>query len=92
MSWTIYKKNGEERTVTLPQGASSRSGRLALPELEYNGEWMGETSVTLNVRCAVPVGFEIGDYIVYRGEKFVINYDPTVIKKARRGTYGEGFV
>ena len=92
MSWTIYKKNGEERTVTLPLGASSRSGRLALPELEYNGEWMGETSVTLNVRCAVPVGFEIGDYIVYRGEKFVINYDPTVIKKARRGTYGEGFV
>ena len=78
--------------MTLPLGASSRSGRLALPELEYNGEWMGETSVTLNVRCAVPVGFEIGDYIVYRGEKFVINYDPTVIKKARRGTYGEGFV
>lgn len=65
---------------------------MALPELEYNGEWMGETSVTLNVRCAVPVGFEIGDYIVYRGEKFVINYDPTVIKKARRDTYGEGFV
>lgn len=91
MSWTIYKKNGEVRTVTLPLGASSRSGRLSLPDLEYNGEWMGETSVTLNVRCAVPVGFEIGDYIMYRGEKFVINYDPTVIKKARSGAYGEGF-
>ena len=93
MSWTIYKKNGQPREITLPESAHQTgvAGRFVHPELEYHGEWMGECFVTLNVRCAVPVDFEIGDYIIYRGEKFVINYNPTVVKKARRGTYGEGF-
>ena len=59
--------------------------------LEYNGTWMGECFLTVTVKSAYPIDFHIGDYIMYRGEKFVINYDPSVIKKARRGTYGEGF-
>lgn len=91
MRWTIYKKDGTERMVQWSENVAEPAKNFALPDLEYNGEWMGETSVTLNIRCAVPVDFEIGDYIIYRGEKFVINYNPTVIKKARRGTYGEGF-
>lgn len=36
--------------------------------------------------------FEIGDYVMYRGEKFEINYDPTALKKAARKTSGEAFV
>lgn len=28
---------------------------------------------------------------ISENERFVLNYDPSVIKKARRGTYGEGF-
>lgn len=87
--WVIYDKSGGVRAVSDGLGAA---GNWTLPELEYSGEWMGETFVTLNVRCAVPIEFEIGDYVVYRGEKFVMNYDPTVVKKARRGSYGEGFV
>ena len=86
MSWTIYKKNGEERLVTWQNneatgsgiavggGAATPASRFVHPELEYHGEWMGECFVTLNVRCAVPVDFEIGDYIIYRGEKFVISF------------------
>lgn len=103
MAYTIYKKNGQERTVEWNTGEAvdgvivgaekqrNPAGRYVLPELEYHGEWMGERFVTLNIRCAVPIDFEIGDYIVWRDEKFVMNYDPTVVKKARRGTYGEGF-
>ena len=47
--------------------------------------------MTLNIRSAYPIDFHIGDYVVYRGEKFVLPNDPSVVKKARRGTYGEGF-
>lgn len=25
--------------------------------------------------------FEIGDYVMYRGERFEINYDPTALKR-----------
>lgn len=87
--WVIYDKSGGVRAVSDGLGAA---GNWTLPELEYNGEWMGEAFVTLTVRCAVPIEFEICDYVLYRGEKFVMNYDPTVVKKARRGTHGEGFV
>ena len=91
-SWTIYRADGAVREVVWSDEVRIPAGRYAVPELEYNGEWMGEAFVTLTVRCAVPVEFEIGDYVLYRGEKFVMNYDPTVVKKARRGTHGEGFV
>lgn len=59
--------------------------------LEYNGTWMGECFVSTTVKSPNPIEFKIGDYIEYRNEKFYINYDPAVIKRARRGTYGEGF-
>lgn len=89
--WAIYDKDGNERVVQWSADVSENVGEYAEPQLEYHGTWMGECFVTLTVKCAVPVDFHIGDYIVYRGEKFVINYDPTVVKRARRGTYGEGF-
>lgn len=88
--WTIYDKNGDERTVA--QGVNTVSAKhYVQPDLEYSGTWMGDCFVTLNLRSAYPINFQIGDYVVYRGEKFVMNYDPSVVKKARRGTYGEGF-
>jgi len=59
--------------------------------LEYTGTWMGECFLTVSVKSAAPIDFHIGDYITYRDEKFFINYDPSVIKKARKDTYGEGF-
>lgn len=89
--WVIYKKDGSERKVVWGNGTSQSVKGFVLPELEYHGEWMGQCFVTLSIRCAAPIDFEIGDYIIYRGERFVINYDPTVIKKARKETYGEGF-
>lgn len=83
---TIYTKDGEERFV----GQSSVK-KSVQPSITYSGTWMGESFVTLNITSAYPIDFEIGDYIIYRDEKFVINYDPTVVKKARSGSYDEGF-
>ena len=79
--WKIYDKNGVERQVQWSQSESESASKYVLPQLEYHGSWMDQCFVTLNVKCAIPIDFAIGDYLIYRGEKFVINYDPTVIKK-----------
>jgi len=89
--WKIYDKEGNERNVEWLDGSNESVSEYTAPELEYYGSWMDKCFVTLSVKCHVPVDFEIGDYIIYRGEKFVINYNPSVIKKARKGTFGEGF-
>ena len=76
--WTIYASDGQ--TV-----------RAVARELEYHGEWMGDAYVTVDIRSAEPVELSVGDNLTYRGEVFEINYDPGFVKKARRGSYGEGF-
>lgn len=72
---------------------SKNDGLRATPtaELEYNGEWMGQRYVTVSVESSAPINFEIGDYIIYRGERFEINYDPGKIKCAPRNTKGDAF-
>lgn len=74
----IYSKNGQTKVYAYG--------------LKYKGDWLGERSVTVSVSSPEPLAFQVGDYLMYRGEKFVINYDPSVVKKARRNTYGEAFV
>lgn len=76
-SWTIYGANGVAKAV--------------VKELELHDEWMAECFVTVTVKSHEPIDFEVGDYIDYRDERYSINYDPTILKKARRDTYGEGF-
>ena len=77
MSWRIKGKNGLRKAV--------------IGALEYNDEWMSQTYVTATVISPVPINFEIGDYIEYRGERFEINYDPSKIKSAPRFTKGDAF-
>lgn len=89
--WAIYGKDGAVRHESRTE-YNSDGGVVWQDTFEYSGKWMGECFLTVSVKSAYPIDFQIGDYIEYRGEKFTINYDPTVIKKARRGTYGEGFV
>lgn len=88
--WAIYNRNGGllHESVT---GYNGDGRAVEQDTLEYSGKWMGDCFVTVSLKSAYPIDFQIGDYIVYRGEKFTINYDPTVIKKSSRGTYGEGF-
>lgn len=77
MSWIIKGKNGLRKAV--------------IGALEYNDEWMSQTYVTATVISPVPINFEIGDYIEYRGERFEINYDPGKIKSAPRFAKGDAF-
>ena len=92
--WTIYKKDAGlqpvERKVTIG-GEEIGIGTFAEPYLEYNGTWMGECFITLDFKSPVPLPFHIGDYVVYRNEKFVINYDPQVIKKSKSLYTGDAY-
>ena len=84
--WKIYNRNGEVLHESIEK--LDGDGRVVEQDtLEYVGKWMGECYLTISIKSPYPIDFQIGDYIEYRGEKFTINYDPTVIKKARRGTY-----
>lgn len=76
--WIVYSKDGLKE-------------RCSVKRLEYNGTWMGACSLSLDIDSPTPVDFEIGDYIEYRGERFEINYDPTVIKNSSNGSIGNSF-
>lgn len=59
--------------------------------LEYNGEWMGESYVSVTIESPTPIAFAIGDYLMYRSERFEINYDPGKIKSAPQYAKGDAF-
>ena len=84
-TWNIYHKDGSKLTDV-------NGEQITVHGLEYSDSWMGECFLTINFKHEVPINFQIGDYIVYRGERFELNYDPGKDKQARPDTYGEGFV
>ena len=84
-TWNIYHKDGSKLTDV-------NGEQITVHGLEYSDSWMGECFVTINFKHEVPINFQIGDYIVYRGEQFELNYEPGKDKQARPDTYGEGFV
>lgn len=84
-TWNIYHKDGSKLTDV-------NGEQITVHGLEYSDSWMGECFVTINFKHEVPLNFQIGDYIVYRGERFELNYEPGKDKQARPDTYGEGFV
>lgn len=71
---------------------SSSQVKATVKRLEYNGEFMGERSVTATIYSPSPINLEVGDYLTYRNEVFSIDYDPSVLKQARNNTYGQGYV
>ena len=84
MKIQIYHKDG--RVLT------DRSGdEIEVHSLEYNGEWMGQCGVTINFAAPTAIDFSIGDWLLYRGERFELNYDPGKVKQGRSGALGDSF-
>lgn len=84
-TWNIYHKDGSKLTDV-------NGEQITIHGLEYSDSWMGECFLTINFKHEVPINFQIGDYIIYRNERFELNYEPGKDKQARPNTYGEGFV
>lgn len=64
--FTIYSAKGVVRCVA--------------EQIEFNSQWMAESSVTATIRSPYPIAFELGDYIEYRGIHYTLNYSPTARK------------
>lgn len=77
-TWIIFDRNG--------------LAKCEAHKLEYSGEFLGACSVNVEIASPTPIGFEIGDYLEYRGERFEMNYDPSVVKQASAGAHGESFL
>ena len=82
--WNIYHKDGTKLTDV-------NDNEVVVHGLQYSDKWMGDCFLTIDFKNNAPINFKIGDYIIYRGERFELNYEPGKDKKARLNTYGEGF-
>ncbi len=65
--------------------------KAVVDKIEYNDKWMEERYVTCTIESPAPIDFRIGDYLIYRNERFEINYDPGKIKSASRYKKGDAF-
>lgn len=83
--WNIYHKDGTKLTDV-------NGDEVVVHGLQYSDKWMGDCFLTIDFKNNAPINFKIGDYIIYRGERFELNYEPGKDKKASLNTYGEGFV
>lgn len=83
--WNIYHKDGTKLTDV-------NDKEVVVHGLQYSDKWMGDCFITIDFKNNAPINFEIGDYIIYRGDRFELNYEPGKDKKASLNTYGEGFV
>lgn len=84
MEWKLYHKDG-----TPLRDANGKE--ISVHSLTYDGEWMGECSVSVSIENEAPIDFSIGDYLIYRNERFELNYDPGKIKKGRKNALGDSF-
>lgn len=73
---------------------SSKSGieRAILTTVEYVGQFMNIGVVNATLLSGYPIHFEVGDYMMYRGERFTLTVLPTVKKVASNNlTYSMQF-
>lgn len=78
MEYIIYNKSGEELTTV---------SRFTLDDTD-----MGTSAITMSLTSPTPIDFGNGDYLIFRNEKYTLNYIPSVKRQARTGSYGEAFV
>lgn len=69
-----------------------RQIRYTANRWQWQDAVMGEQYITLNAQSEVPIPFAVGDYCIYRGEVFYLNYIPSETQNARPNKVGNGFV
>lgn len=78
----LYKTSGGEEAV-----------RCSVEKWTFQDKAMsvGSQFVTFSVFCERPIDFAVGDYCVYRGQKFYLNNLPSVDQTARPNEAGHAF-
>lgn len=75
---TLYSKDG---TVKIEH----------IHKFTHSSKFMGESFLLIPFASDDIIDFEIGDYVMFRDEKFVLNYSPAKKKQASKGSYGKAF-
>lgn len=65
--------------------------RYVAEKWEFHDTLMSTRYVSFNVNSPVPVNWELGDYLVYRGQKYYLNNVPTATQNARSYESGDAF-
>lgn len=65
--------------------------RCTLDKVEYSGSFMDRRVVNATVDTPVPLAFDVGDYITYRGERFELDYLPSATKNSSSGNQSDSF-
>lgn len=65
--------------------------RCTLDKVEYSGSFMDRRVVNATVDTPVPLAFDVGDYIAYRGERFELDYLPSATKNSSSGNQSDSF-
>ena len=65
--------------------------RCTIDKVEYSGSFMDRRVVNATVDTPVPLAFDTGDYITYRGERFELDYLPSATKNSSSGNQSDSF-
>ena len=71
--------------------AGTETKRASANKWKFQDSMMGEQFITCTVTSEKPIPWAIGDYCVFRGQTYTLNYIPTVIQKARTGELGDAY-
>lgn len=66
--------------------------KAEVEKLEYSGVFLGERYVSVTINNACPIEFAPGDFIEYRGEKFVLPYVNSEKRQSRSYSNGNSIV
>lgn len=83
--WQVYTRKGEYRR-------DGDGSAVVISSLSYNSKLMGEESVTATVKSPTVIRWTIGDYIEYRGHRYVLSATPSVQKQASVRSVGNAIV
>lgn len=73
-------------------GLSGNAPRYVAEKWEFHDEMMGARYIMLNATSHTPIDWRIGDYLMYRGQRYYLNNVPTVTQNARPNESGDAFV
>lgn len=63
--------------------------KAEIKKISYEGTHMGDAYVSFDYNAPQPFNWQIGDYIMFRGERFTLNVLPTAIRYARDNSRGD---
>lgn len=83
--WNIYHSDGSFLT-------DANGEQVRTSDIELSEAWMSECFVSVSFKHNAPIDFQIGDYLIYRNERYELNYEPGKDKSSSLNSYGDGFV